>query len=157
MGDRNIRVSLAKSNPSGGGGGGGGGAPGGNKPSAARPAPTAYAPPQFPGYPPAPYTPPAGYSPYAPPAYPGYVPMPGYPVSGYPPYGPAHHYPPAHAPAPVTSRYDRKRACMAQTHACNLVTLRVGGVSVRTNRSNDIQHASFAQACSSGQLCQQRG
>ncbi len=104
VGDRNIRVSLAKSNPTGGGGGAGSGA-NNSKPSAARPAPAAYTPPQFPVYPAAAYAPPAGYSPYAPPQYPGYAPLPGYPAAGYPPYGPAHHYPPTHAPTPVTSRY----------------------------------------------------
>lgn len=103
VGDRNIRVSLAKSNPTGGGGGGAGA--NSSKPSPARPASAAYTPPQYPAYPAAAYPPPAGYSPYAPPQYPGYAPLPGYPAAGYPPYGPAHHYPPAHVPTPVTSRY----------------------------------------------------
>jgi hypothetical protein len=107
VGDRNIKVQLAKSNPMGGSGGRGGGTSSSSRPPAAQPAAAAYTPPQYPGYPTAAYAPPPGYSPYAPPAYPGYAPMPGYPVTGYSsPYGPAHHYPAASTG--VTSRCARR-------------------------------------------------
>ena len=110
VGDRNIKVQLAKSNPSGGGGSG---TSSSSRPAAAQPAASAYNPPQYPGYPATAYAPPPGYSPYAPPAYPGYGPMPGYPAAGYPsPYGPAHHYPTA--PTAVTSR------CAKRVQQCSL-------------------------------------
>ena len=137
VGDRNIKVQLAKSNPmgGGGGGGGGGGTSSSNRPPAAQAAASAYTPPQYPGYPAAAYAPPAGYSPYAPPAYPGYAPMPGYP--GYSsPYGPAHHYPAASTG--VTSRcVDRHhnapsaRSCLAPFSfvTCTVRCIVNGGLS----------------------------